>query len=143
MAIEICAIISEKGATPVSRQPRPIPLNTARNGRDLEWQCLIFERCIASSPCVPDQVSFLGTRVLPALAHPFASRFGATQFTRCPALVGAYYTNVYLGYETIFESPGVVPGTLSSRGGWGGRINPLTTCATGKHWFRSLTDLFY
>ena len=29
------------------------------------------------------------------------------------------YTNIYLGYETLSESPGAVPGTLSSRVGVG------------------------
>ena len=50
VAAETCKIKIEKSATPAGRQPRSIPLNTARNGRDLDWQCLIFERIIASSP---------------------------------------------------------------------------------------------
>jgi len=31
-----------------------IPLNAARNGCELGWQCSIFERSIASGPCVSD-----------------------------------------------------------------------------------------
>ena len=71
-----------------------------------------------------------------AWVHPFASRLGATQSTRALALIGTYYTNIHLGYETLFGSPGAVPGTLSSRVGGAG-INPLATRATGEHWFGS------
>ena len=87
---------------------------------------LDFRRSIASSPRAPDRVSFReqASSPPPALAHPFALRLGATQFTGGSVLVGAYYTNIYLGYETIFESPGAVTGTLSSRGG-GGLSIPL------------------
>jgi len=46
---EICEIKSEKNTTPAGRQPRSIPLNAARKGRDLGWQCPIFERSIARS----------------------------------------------------------------------------------------------
>jgi len=41
------------------------------------------------------------------------------------ALIGIYYTNIYLGYETLLESPGAVPGTLSSWVGVVGLIIPL------------------
>jgi len=60
-----------------------------------------------------------------APAHPFALRLGATQLIGALALIGIYYTNIYLGYETLLESPGAVPGTLSSRVGVVGLIIPL------------------
>ena len=46
-------------------QPQPIPLNAARKGYKLSWQCSIFKRRIAISPLAPDRVSFLGTRGFP------------------------------------------------------------------------------
>jgi len=48
-------------------------------------------------------------------AHPFASRLGTTQLAGGLAIVGMYDTNIYLGYETLFWSPGAGPGTCSSR----------------------------
>ena len=48
-------------------QLRSIPLNAARKGRELSWQCSIFEGRIASSPLAPDRVPFLGTCGSPSL----------------------------------------------------------------------------
>jgi len=111
----------------VRRQPQSIPLNAAQNGCELGWQCSIYERSIASSPRAPDRVSFLGTRGLPTLAHPFALRLGATQLTGGLALVDMRYTDIYLGYELLFRSPGAGPDTLSSRVRGGGVI-PCHAC---------------
>ena len=96
--------------------------------------------------------SLLGTRDflfgnmrLPLLAPglaPFALRLGATQWTRGLALTGMYCTNTYLGYKTLFGSPGTCPGTTPPGfRGWGN--DPITTRATGEQLFRYLVDLFY
>jgi len=49
------------------------------------------------------------------LVRPFALRLEATELTRGLALTGMYYTNMPLGYETLFGSPGACQGTCSSR----------------------------
>ena len=118
---EICEIKTEKDTTPACHQPQSIPLNAARNRCELSEQCSISEQSTASSHRAPDRVSFLGMSGSPACtpAHPSASRLGATQLVRAFALIGKYYTNIFLGYESLFESPGVVLGTLSSRVGVG------------------------
>ena len=143
MAIEICKIKSEKSTIPASRQPRSIPPNAARNGHDLDWQCLIFDGALPAHRARLIGFPFRehASSPPPALAHPFASRLGATQFTGGSALVGMYCTDSYLGYKTIPGYPARF--RVPSPPGGGGFINPLTTRATGKHWFRSLTHLFY
>jgi hypothetical protein len=50
----------------------------------------------------------------------FPSYFGTTQVSRGLALVDTNYFIIYLGFETIFGSPGTSPGTLTSWVGvWG------------------------
>jgi len=66
-----------------------------------------------------------------AWAHLFASRLVATESIRGLALIRVCHTNIYLGYETYFGSPGARLGTLSSRVGGGGD-NSVTACATGE-----------
>jgi len=128
VAIEICEIKSEKSTIPASRQPRSIPPNAARNGHDLDWQCLIFDGALPAHRARLIGFPFRehASSPPPALAHPFASRLGATQFTGGSVLVGAYYTNIYLGYETIFESPGAVP--VPSPPGGGVYQSPYHAC---------------
>ena len=60
---KIGEIKSKNILSPDRRRTKFIPLNAARNGRKLSWQCSIFEPSIASSPRAPDRVSILGTRV--------------------------------------------------------------------------------
>ena len=133
-----CEIKIEKVPPPARSQLQSIPLNATRNGRELGWQCPIFERTLPAHHARLIGFPFWECAASPthAWVHPFASRLGATQLTRALALIGMYYTNIHLGYETLFGSPGAVPGTLSSRVGGVG-INPLATHATGEHWFRS------
>ena len=74
-----------------------------------------------------------GNARLPLLASgsPFALRLVASQFTGGLASMGVYSTNIYLGYETLFGSPGAGPVILSSWGeGWGN--DRLTARATGE-----------
>ena len=47
---------------------------------------------------------------------------------------------MYLGYETLFGTPGAGRGTLSS--GCGGGNDPLTARATGKWLYRKCIYLF-
>lgn len=79
---------------------------------------MIFEQSIASSLRALDRVSFLGTRIFRCSRreHPFALRLDTSQLTEGLALVGIYSANVYLGYETIFGSPGAGPVILPSQG---------------------------
>jgi len=56
-------------------------------------------------------------------AHRFASRLRVAHFAGGLALAGMYYTNIYLGYETLFGSPGAGPGTRSSGVEVGGVIH--------------------
>ena len=135
-AAKICEIKHEKTPSSVNHQPLSIPLNAAQNGCVLSWHCLIFERSIASSPRAPDQVSILGTRVsfLVPPAHRLTSRLRVGHFAVGLALACMYYTNVYLGYETLLGSSGTGPGTRSSRvGAWA--VIHLPARATGNWLF--------
>jgi len=115
-AAKICEIKLKKVPSYVNRQPLLIPLNAAQNGCGLSWQCLIFKWSIASSPRTPNRISILGTRVsfLVPPAHRFTSRLRVGHFAVGLALACMYYTNVYLGYETLLGSSGMGPGTCSS-----------------------------
>ena len=75
---------------------------------------MIFERSIANLPRAPDRVS---SWFVPLWAHHFTLRLGVARFAWGLALAGKCYTNIHLGDETIFGSPGAGAGTYSSRVG--------------------------
>ena len=108
----------EKIPTPCNCHPISILPNATRNGCELSWQCSIFERSIASSPRASDRISFSGSLSFPPLrswARAFASRLAATESARGLALMGIICTNIYLGYEIHFGSPGE---GLCTRSSW-------------------------
>ena len=51
------------------------------------------------------------------------------------------HTDIYLGPEMAFGSPGAGPGTLSPSV-WGGVNEPLTVCATGEQLFTTFVDVY-
>jgi len=73
---------------------------------------------------------------------PFRFALAATELTEALALVSMYGTDIYLGYENLFGSPGVGPGPCSSQVGGGGN-KPVATRATGEMLIRYSMDLFY
>jgi len=84
--------------------------------------------------------------VLPTTANPVkpsrtAICLADPPWSNCLALAGKYYTNIRLGDETLFGSPGAGAGTYSSRVGVGAMVRLLR--ATGKWLFRCLVNLFY
>jgi hypothetical protein len=91
---------------------------------------------------------FLGTRSHSCL-HPGCSSFplylGTTQVSRGLALVHINYSIIYLGFETIFESLGTSPGTLTSWVGVWGEIPSymflqVSTCLS--LFYINTTDIF-
>ena len=73
-----------------------------------ELTMLDFRAGVASPPRALDRVSFLGTRGIRCspLGLALPSQLGATELSGGLALVGMYYINMFLGFETIFRSPG-------------------------------------
>jgi len=98
-------------------RPRSIPLKMTRVGIELRSGFPIFEPRNASSHAHLIWFPFW-EHVSPLLvqqAHHFALRLRVAHFAGGLALAGMYYTNIYLGYETLFGSPGAGPGTRFSR----------------------------
>jgi len=64
-----------------------------------------------------DRISFLGICSVPHSRPdpPFRFALAATELIEGLALVGMYGTDICLGYETLFRSPGVGLGIYSSR----------------------------
>jgi hypothetical protein len=81
-------------------------------------------------------ISFLGMCAHPARTQgcsSFPSYLGATQVSRGLALVYTNYYIVYLGFETIFGSPGTSPGTLTSWVGVWGEIPSFVWLQVSTH----------
>ena len=108
------------------RQTRPIPLKTTSNGRKLSWQCSIFaprrnEPCQLTAGVDGIDRDFLSRNArLPCSrlgVQPPPSYSGTIQVSRALALLYINYSDIYLGFETIFGSPGTSPGTPTRGGG--------------------------
>jgi hypothetical protein len=130
VTINICENKSEKNTRPC-RTPRAVdPARRGLERTNTEPTMLDFRpgakracQLIARGLMGLIATSFLGTRGHPC-SHPgcssFPSYLGTIVVSWGLALVYTNYSIIYLGFETIFGSPGTSPGTLTSWVGvWG------------------------